>query len=385
MQKNKNILLLWSSYQSNNLGSQALFLSNVKLLGASNKFHLISFYEKSSRIEDVQIANLKISLHIHKFNFFEAFRALIFRSGKIGNLCINTLDFVVDISEGDSFTDIYGPKRFILMLISKIILLKNSVKIIAAPQTIGPFKNALLRHLAKNVLKKYTKVFARDLNTKRLLDSMNISSTLSCDVAFKMSYEKVDNISKTNGKPLHVGINVSSLLWNQSGDFSIKIDYQNLLKKTIMRIKELGHSITLVPHVYSDKDISDLDVSSELALSLPSHNTKILKNVEDCIEIKSEISKFDFFIGSRMHSTIASVSSGVPTIALGYSYKYEGVFELIGYPYYINLYDYDASEDILNKIIHLIRDIKEVKQKVSSIDINKYNEYERYINETLRK
>ncbi len=385
MQKNRDILLLWSSYQPYNLGSQALFVSNIKLLGTSNNFHLISFYERSSRIENIEIDDLRISLHIHKFDFLEALKSLIFKKGKIGSLHTNMLSFVVDISEGDSFTDIYGFKRFLLMLLSKIILLKNSVRMIAAPQTIGPFRNIFIRYLAKAVLKKYSKVFSRDLNTKKLLDSMNVSSVLSCDAAFKMNYKNSENTYKSNDQLLDVGVNVSSLLWNKSDDFNIKIDYRNLLKDIIMRIAKLGHSVTLVPHVYSREEKSDLNVSRELALSITDYEIKIIKNLKDCIEAKSEISKLDFFIGSRMHSTIASVSSGVPTIILGYSYKHEGVFELIGYPYFINLYDYDTSEDILNMFFQSFNDVKGIRQKVTSININKYNEYERYIDETLKK
>ena len=37
------------------------------------------------------------------------------------------------------------------------------------------------------------------------------------------------------------------------------------------------------------------------------------------------ISQCRFFIGSRTHSVIAAYSSGVPTLALGYSIKSKGI------------------------------------------------------------
>ena len=44
----------------------------------------------------------------------------------------------------------------------------------------------------------------------------------------------------------------------------------------------------------------------------------------------------DFFIGSRMHSTIASFSCGVPTVPVSYSRKFEGLFDSLGYEYVIH-------------------------------------------------
>ena len=44
-------------------------------------------------------------------------------------------------------------------------------------------------------------------------------------------------------------------------------------------------------------------------------------------ELKWVIQQMSWFCGTRMHSTIAGLSSGVPTIALSYSIKTAGVFQ----------------------------------------------------------
>ena len=38
----------------------------------------------------------------------------------------------------------------------------------------------------------------------------------------------------------------------------------------------------------------------------------------------------DFFVGSRLHSCIAALSQGIPTIGIAYSKKFKGVFESVG-------------------------------------------------------
>ena len=55
------------------------------------------------------------------------------------------------------------------------------------------------------------------------------------------------------------------------------------------------------------------------------------------MEAKSFISGMNVFIGSRMHATIAAVSSGVVTIPLAYSMKFQGLFELIEYKNVVDL------------------------------------------------
>ena len=44
----------------------------------------------------------------------------------------------------------------------------------------------------------------------------------------------------------------------------------------------------------------------------------------------------DVFMGSRMHSTIAAISSGVVTIPFSYCHKFESLYEKIGYKYLLS-------------------------------------------------
>ena len=48
------------------------------------------------------------------------------------------------------------------------------------------------------------------------------------------------------------------------------------------------------------------------------------------MELKWVLARLDWFAGARMHATIGAFSSGVPTLGLGYSDKFRGVFEECG-------------------------------------------------------
>ena len=58
--------------------------------------------------------------------------------------------------------------------------------------------------------------------------------------------------------------------------------------------------------------------------------TRIAPSTLDEREVKWLISHMDWFCGTRMHSTIAALSTGVPTAATAYSDKTLGVFASCG-------------------------------------------------------
>ena len=84
---------------------------------------------------------------------------------------------------------------------------------------------------------------------------------------------------------------------------------------------------------------------------------------ENPIQAKSYISNMDCFIGSRMHSTIASISSGVPTLPVSYSRKFEGLFETLEYPYIIHWNNSRLEEDIIS-FYGIRKNLKHMKEKV---------------------
>ena len=47
-------------------------------------------------------------------------------------------------------------------------------------------------------------------------------------------------------------------------------------------------------------------------------------------EIKYIIGLCDFFLGARMHATIAALSQCIPAVGMAYSKKFAGVFETVG-------------------------------------------------------
>ena len=94
--------------------------------------------------------------------------------------------------------------------------------------------------------------------------------------------------------------------------------------------------VLLVPHVHAPTGHyeSDLDAcrAIEKLTSLrfgprAGERLTVVTAPYDAMEAKWLIAQTDWFCGTRMHSTIAALSSGVATCALAYSLKTRGVFE----------------------------------------------------------
>ena len=75
---------------------------------------------------------------------------------------IKRCDFVVDLTQGDSFADIYGNERFMLYTKIKELVEKLHVPLILGPQTYGPFNDEKNQKYAKKVIDNAYKVISRD-------------------------------------------------------------------------------------------------------------------------------------------------------------------------------------------------------------------------------
>ena len=137
-----------------------------------------------------------------------------------------------------------------------------------------------------------------------------------------------------------VGINVSGLLFNApdggKAQYALRADYRRVIQGLIERL--LDHTecrILLVPHVVTAPGHFESDITACLAVrdalrTRAPDRVFVQPAVRDPREAKWIISQLHWFCGTRMHATIAALSSGVPTAAIAYSGKTLGVFETCG-------------------------------------------------------
>ena len=268
----------------------------------------------------------------------------------LGARRLRSCSAVLDISAGDSFSDIYGPRRFDAIAAPKRMAIAAGIPLILLPQTYGPFRTERARAEAKRLVRGAAQAWARDPDSfealRELLGSEFDSSRhrRGVDVAFGLPARKpakpiapqVEAWLRDGEGPV-IGLNVSGLVYldpaRASAAFGIRFDYATLMRALITGLLERENSrVVLVPHVLAlpGHPESDLAACRELRDSLGDAGERVcvLEGGYDASEIKELIGRLDWFCGTRMHATIAALSSGTPVAGLAYSPKFRGVFEL---------------------------------------------------------
>ncbi|NBA98226.1 polysaccharide pyruvyl transferase family protein [Pseudomonas sp. R5(2019)] len=390
----KKICLAWHNFNSCNYGVSALAIAHLNMvlkaagetganieiqtLGTHNVANL-SIKEELENNNNIKISHVNYSTK----QIAKDFLKLNFSAVK----SFKKYDLVLDIGEGDSFTDIYGLKRFLNLSSTKFISIIFGKKLCLSPQTIGPFNHKLSKIVAAWLMKRSKYVFSRDGKSTHYAKELGVNAIEVCDVAFSLPYQPQTKI------PNSVGINVSGLLWNggYSGNnqFNLKVDYKSLIQKTIEGFLTRGKQVHLIAHVIAD-DIpveDDFRVCEEIKKRFQeNHNVILAPKFKSPTEAKSYISSLHFFTGARMHATIGALSSGVVTIPLAYSRKFAGVFDSLGYPYTLSAYDLD-TESILTKTFelhdHVYDEMEAAMARARALSKQKNLEYVNYLKELI--
>lgn len=170
-------------------------------------------------------------------------------------------------------------------------------------------------------LRDFDAIFAREPITYELLKrrAANDNIYLFSDPAFCMERAEVEPVEGFTKKNT-LGFNISPLVAQKNPrakeiaeEF---IDF--IFENTTMRV-------LLIPHV-TEKDNNDHDFMNTICEKFrDTGRIEILPPTLGARDYKGYIAHTRFFIGARTHATIAAYSSGVPTIALGYSVKARGI------------------------------------------------------------
>lgn len=269
----------------------------------------------------------------------------------------SSLDYIMDIGEGDSYTDIYGIERFDNLNKTKLFFIRKNIRQLLLPQTIGPFNNEIVRKKAFSTLSKCSMLLVRDKQSynylKQNIGEKNLSEII--DVAFFMPYEK----KYFSNEFIHVGLNISALLWNggytRNNQFNLIDEYQMLIRNIIDYFKAIPNlMLHLVPHVVEDRFgvENDYAISYQLVEEFKNENILLAPFFLNPILAKNYIAGMDFFVGARMHSAIAAFSTGVPVYPMAYSRKFNGLF--------VDTLDYKFMGDLVNqKNSEILTGIKE--------------------------
>lgn len=228
----------------------------------------------------------------------------------------------------------------------------SNKKVVVCSATIGPYKNPVLRFLARRILDNIALISLREEFSKDYLESISVKRPkiqVTADLAFLLeSNKEVDStrVSKVldvdAGGNAVVGICPAAMMSSRlSEDEYIRLisEFSNFL------VKDVGATVFYIANTFQDIELVNKIYQ---AVNNP-ENTWIVPFSASATEIKLVIGLCDLFICSRFHALVASTSLGVPSIGLvSYSYnKFHGIIgRMMGQEEYLldidQTFEYDA-------------------------------------------
>lgn len=235
---------------------------------------------------------------------------------------------------GDHYSLDYGkPLDFMAM---DRFLQSRGVPVVLWGASVGPFDAdpKFARRMFEH-LRSLSGIFVRESESFDYLRANGVTENvhLMADPAFVM--KPVEPPAGKIGFDLPdgaIGINLSRMVAFYRGASPADVDLNEWQKTCVDLIKSaaaLDRPILLIPHVGSpnpgNEDFGFLDAICKAVENIVPVPVQVLPGGLNAAELKWIISKCAIFAGARTHSTIAALSSHVPTLSIGYSLKARGI------------------------------------------------------------
>jgi polysaccharide pyruvyl transferase WcaK-like protein len=368
------LLLLGATFNTANMGVGALAFGALKVLLHEYPDAAVSFLDYARQpsrelvsIEGkrvpVSLVNLRYSWKVFLPNNIAhllvvaalarclratAGKALIERNSWLRQIA--QADRAFALAGGDSFSDIYGLGRFLYVALPQLLVLAVGKPVVMLPQSIGPFKWRVSKAFAVFLMRRSARIYCRErdgvpaVRSWLRLPREQQKVLFSYDLGFVIEAKKpaavraqVHTTRRHDHRPL-VGLNVSGLLlmggYGRSNAFRFKVSYVDLIARIVRAfIEERSADVVLIPHVFGNAPESDVAAARALYERWsPDYgdDLSLVAGEYDQNEIKYVIGRCNFFVGSRMHACIAALSQAVPTVAIAYSAKFQGVLDSVG-------------------------------------------------------
>lgn len=279
---------------------------------------------------------------------------------------INKVDAVISIG-GDNYSMDYGYPQYFVDL--NRYTKEQGKRLIIWAASIGPFPDNESGRSVIEAIALADLITVRETMSLSYLHSVGIKDTvhLVADPAFLLEPEIVSDSMMESMSSNALGLNVSPILsrYIKSGSVDILDELICGLKDVL---RETGLSLVLVPHVMRDDYNNDFVYMKKIYDALKSDvDVQMVDPRYNACQLKYVISKCRYFIGARTHSTIASLSSLVPTLSIGYSMKSQGINrDIFGNNDYVINVDDITRETFRDKVQLLIRNEDRIRDELKS-------------------
>lgn len=233
--------------------------------------------------------------------------------------------------KGGGFIHAYGEKTapylmwYFLFYVRLALKLKK--KVVFLPNSYGPFEGLTVKEQVKSVFNNLDLIYAREYVSQESLSTLlNRSVPLEMDLGFFLQKgsekDAVEILTKYGLSKQDKVIGVTIRPWRFPGMKNPEALYRKYILSVIEltnHMLNLGYKVALCnqslgPNAHEDDRNAINDVYSQIEHS----NLVWINENLTCETLKAIYSNFYFFVGTRFHSIIFSLTSFVPSIAIGY-------------------------------------------------------------------
>jgi len=248
---------------------------------------------------------------------------------------IRSADLVL-VSGGDIFGSEYGLPGLRRQLAILDLALSFGKKVVFLGHSIGPFKTSEELEAWAAVAARASLITLRESLSyeyvRKHLGAASARVEHTADVAFMLKPAEdcqalIKSLGLPSGRPV-VACSISAGIVNfVSGEAKAEQHLASWLTCIAHVVEKLGAAVLLVPHVQESWH-DDRLIMTRILRGLPPAVAEFVRFAGGDLragEYKALIGRCDFVIAERMHAAIAGLSSGVPTVVVGYSVKGRGI------------------------------------------------------------
>jgi len=302
----------------------------------------------------VRIRSFLNKFGIHHFSSLSTFFATKYEKDVIG--LYKEADYVVS-SAGGYIHDFYG---YHSRMKAYLLALRLNKKLVFLGQSMGPFTDEYRKEhmILKTILKRAHHIYLRENISKKHLKSIgyegsNISVTT--DIAFTL-YDCYKHLSQQVKKTTNKVV-LSFREWS----YGIKTDALiGIALQIIEFVLAKGYEVHMlstcqgIPEYVDDSKLAEL-IADKVYVTC---GKQIVVNHDkyNPDELILEYSKYDAYIGMRLHGAILSMVGGTPAFCIGYEDKSEGIFDFLGLSQYHSCYD-EKIDTVIGKIDSFLKQL----------------------------
>jgi len=283
-------------------------------------------------------------------------------------------DVLVDMS-GIAFSDDRRGSGLLINALWLVPALGTGIPIVRASQAMGPFKDPLVRWTSRFFLKRSRIIVARGSQSASYVRSLLPDRTIEelPDSAFSLepaSADVVDSVLAHCGLPrtrAFAAIGPSHVVDTYVRSVKGSDLYAETMAAAVETIrKESGLDIVLIAHESKNEAESDLAVCKAVAdrLGHPDY-VHILEGIDDPQIVKGVCGRAEIAVGSRFHFLVATLSSGVPSLAVTWSHKYKEMMRMVGQERYAIAYADLSMQDFKQAVRELWTTRDEIRETLS--------------------